>query len=100
MNGYDAQEAAGRIEKALRRAGAREDEAALRAWVCRAIDADLAYMASLPEGGEYDEDDACEAVLAAFEPDGMDDDAAQALLMRLDAFMDAETEYLEEIGIL
>ena len=80
MDGYDAQAAMARIGKALRRAGAREPEDELRAWIRRAIDADLAYMesAGVPDGGEYDEDDACEAVLAAFERDGMDDGAAQA----------------------
>ena len=102
MDGYDMQEAIPRIAKALRRAGAREADGELHAWIRRAIDADMAYMreAGVPDGGEYDEDEACEAVMAALEEDGMDDEAMQALLMRLDAFMEAETAYLCEIGIL
>ena len=109
MDGYDVQAATARIAKALRRAGAREPEEELRVWIDHAIDADMAYMKSAGvlgaqgerlSGEAYDEDDACEAVLAAMEEDGMDEAAMQALLMKLDAFMEAEIAYLEEIGLM
>ena len=108
MEGYDVKAAPARIAKALRRAGAREPEEELRAFIERAMAAHEDYMRAagvLGERGEwldgdmYDEDDACEAVLAALE-EGADEDAMQALLMKLDAFMEAEAGYLEEIGLL
>lgn len=109
MQGYDAQDALARIAKALRRAGAREPDGELHAWINRAIAADMAYMRAAGvidaqgewlDGEAYDEDDACEAIFEAMERDGMDEDAVQALLLRLDAFMQAETDYLAQIGLL
>ena len=108
MEGYDVKAAPARIAKALRRAGAREPEDELRAFIERAMAAHEDYMRDagvMDEHGEwldaesYDEDDACEAVLAALE-DGADEEAMQSLLMKLDAFMECEAAYLEEIGLL
>lgn len=76
--------------RALRRAGAREDDAALETWVSLALDAHDAYARAAEE---YDPDDACEAVYAALAEalgvDEEDGEAVGALLMRLDAFMEA-----------
>ena len=88
MTGRD--ELAALCARALRRAGAREDDKALGAWVSLALDAHDAYAR---EAEEYDPDDACEAVYAALaERQGIDDEDAEAvgaLLMRLEAFMEA-----------
>ena len=88
-----------RCVRALRRAGAREDDAALGAWVSLALDAHDAYAG---DADEYDPDDACEAVYAALadalgvgEDDG---EAVEALLLRLDAFMDAVADALDADG--
>ena len=108
MDGYDVKAAPARIAKALRRAGAREPEDELRAFIERAMAAHEDYMRAagvLGERGEwldseqYDEDDACEAVLAALE-EGAEEETMPALLMKLDAFMECEVAYLEEIGLL
>ena len=97
---YDRDEALLCAMKALRRAGVREDEDALRLWTLKALDAHEAYMGQASDDGEYDEDDACEAVLAALEEDGMDEDAMQTLLMKLDAFIEAQVAYLEECELI
>ena len=108
MEGYDVKAAPMRIAKALRRAGAREPEDELRAFIKRAMVAHEDYMRDagvIDERGAwldadmYDEDDACEAVLAALE-EGADEETMPALLMKLDAFMECEVAYLEEIGLL
>ena len=108
MDGYDVKAAPLRIAKALRRAGAREPQEELDEFIERAMAAHEDYMRAAGaldadgawlDGGAYDEDDACEAVLAALE-EGADEEAMPALLMKLDAFMECEVAYLEEIGLL
>lgn len=76
------------LAKSLRRAGANGDDAQLLAWARRAAQAYDAYASETDEAC-FDEDDACEAVLAAFEDEEMDEDAMQETLLRLSAFMDA-----------
>lgn len=106
MGFYDVEKAVQCIAAGMRRAGVREADDALHAWIRRAIDADLAYMkaSGAENGGEfdsdlYDPDDACDFIYEALsEGNEEDEEAVQALLMKLDAFMDAELAYLEELG--
>lgn len=103
------EELARRCEQALRRAGAREDGEALRAWVTKALAAHDAYLLEVcgcapgepgfdPEA--YDPDDACEFIYAAMAAqDGFDDEddaAVEGLLLRLNALMETVAEAIEE----
>ena len=71
MQGYDAAAAVAFIAKAMRKAGHREPQEELESFIRRAIEADMAYMREIDvideDGlmgeGEYDEDDAFEALL-------------------------------------
>ncbi len=105
MGRYDVAEAAAYIARRMRKAGIRDADDALLAWIRLAIDADLTYMrrAGVEVGdafdsSRYDPDDACDFICEALSgEEEADDEAAQTLLMRLNAFMDAEMDYLEEI---
>lgn len=105
MEFYDVEEAVAYIAGRMRKAGVREPDEALHAWIRRAIEADFAYMreSGADEGGEfdselYDPDDACDFIYEALADEKDEDgEAVQALLVKLDAFMDAELAYLEEI---
>lgn len=107
MQGYDMEAAVPFIAQAMRKAGIRAPEAEVEAFVCRAIEADMQYMADtgvlddsgLMGEGEYDDDDAFEALLDALtQPDWEDakiDNAAQML----DAYMSAQQSFLECSGL-
>ena len=71
MQGYDLEAAVPFIARAMRKAGHREAQDALEAFIRRAIEADMRYMHAtgvldgdgLMGDGEYDDDDAFEALL-------------------------------------
>lgn len=102
MAEIDTQQAAAFIARQMRRAGARGADEELTAFALRALEADIAYMreAGADEDPDaYDEDDACEAILAALEEDDdaePDEQAMQTRLMLLDAFMEAEALWREQ----
>ena len=91
MQGYDVEAAVPFIAKAMRRAGHRQPQPELEAFIRRAIDEDMRYMHACgaldDEGlmgeGEYDEDDA----------------AMDALAQLLDSYMEAQQDFLDQSGL-
>ena len=106
MQGYDMEAAVSQIGKAICKAAkAAPDTAA--ALARRAIEADMRYMhetgvlndEGLMGDGEYDEDDAVEALFAAL-TDGVEDDGEIGKIAQmLDAYMDAQQDFMEASGL-
>lgn len=106
MQGYDMEAAVNQIGKAICKAAkAAPDTAA--AFARRAIEADMRYMhetgvlndEGLMGDGEYDEDDAFEALFAAL-TDGVEDDGEIGKIAQmLDAYMDAQQDFMEASGL-
>ena len=106
MQGYDMEAAVSQIGKAICKAAkAAPDTAA--AFARRAIVADMRYMhetgvlddEGLMGDGEYDEDDAFEALFAAL-TDGVEDDGEIGKIAQmLDAYMDAQQDFMEASGL-
>lgn len=106
MQGYDMEAAVSQIGKAICKAAkAAPDTAA--AFARRAIEADMRYMhetgvlndEGLMGDGEYDEDDAFEALFAALN-DGVEDDGEIGKIAQmLDAYMDAQQDFMEASGL-
>ncbi len=106
MQGYDMEAAVSQIGKAICKAAkAAPDMAA--AFARRAIEADMRYMhetgvlndEGLMGDGEYDEDDAFEALFAAL-TDGVEDDGEIGKIAQmLDAYMDAQQDFMEASGL-
>ena len=106
MQGYDMEAAVSQIGKAICKAAkAAPDTAA--AFARRAIEADMRYMhetgvlddEGLMGDGEYDEDDAFEALFAAL-TDGVEDDGEIGRIAQmLDAYMDAQQDIMEASGL-
>ena len=102
MQGYDLDAAVRQIGKAAKTA---PDAAA--AFARRAIEADMRYMHEtgvldddgLMGEGEYDEDDAFEALFAEM-TDGLEDDSEIGRIAQmLDAYMEARQDFMEENGL-
>ena len=106
MQGYAMEAAVSQIGKAICKAAkAAPDTAA--AFARRAIEADMRYMhetgvlddEGLMGDGEYDEDDAFEALFAAL-TDGVEDDGEIGKIAQmLDAYMDAQQDFMEASGL-
>ena len=106
MQGYDMEAAVSQIGKVICKAAkAAPDTAA--AFARRAIEADMRYMhetgvlddEGLMGDGEYDEDDAFEALFAAL-IDGVEDDGEIGKIAQmLDAYMDAQQDFMEASGL-
>ena len=106
MQGYDMEAAVSQIGKAICKvAKAAPDTAA--AFARRAIEADMRYMhetgvlddEGLMGDGEYDEDDTFEALFAAL-TDGVEDDGEIGKIAQmLDAYMDAQQDFMEASGL-
>ena len=106
MQGYDMEAAVSQIGKAICKAAkAAPDTAA--AFARRAIEADMRYMhetgvlndEGLMGDGEYDEDDAFEALFAEM-TDGLEDDGEIGRIAQmLDAYMEARQNFMEENGL-
>lgn len=106
MQDYDMEAAVSQIGKAICKAAkAAPDTAA--AFARRAIEADMRYMhetgvlndEGLMGDGEYDEDDAFEALFAAL-TDGVEDDGEIGKIAQmLDAYMDAQQDFMEASGL-
>ena len=106
MQGYDMEAAVSQIGKAICKAAkAAPDTAA--AFARRAIEADMRYMhetgvlndEGLMGDGDYDEDDAFEALFAAL-TDGVEDDGEIGKIAQmLDAYMDAQQDFMEASGL-
>ena len=106
MQGYDLDAAVRQIGKAIGKAAKTAPDAAA-AFARRAIEADMRYMhetgvlndEGLMGDGEYDEDDAFEALFAAL-TDGVEDDGEIGKIAQmLDAYMDAQQDFMEASGL-
>ena len=106
MQGYDLDAAVRQIGKAIGKAAKAAPDAAA-AFARRAIEADMRYMHEtgvldddgLMGDGEYDEDDAFEALFAAL-TDGVEDDGEIGKIAQmLDAYMDAQQDFMEASGL-
>ena len=108
MQGYDVNAAVPFIAKAMRKAGHRLAQDALESFIRRAIDADMRYMLEtdvidedgLMGEGEYDDDDAFEALLDVLGEGIGDDDEMNQLAQLLDSFMVAQQDFMEESGLM
>lgn len=106
MQGYDLDAAVCQIGKAIGKAAKTAPDAAV-AFARRAIEADMRYMHEtgvldddgLMGDGEYDEDDAFEALFAEM-TDGLEDDSEIGRIAQmLDAYMEARQDFMEENGL-
>ena len=108
MQGYDIEAAVPFIAKAMRKAGHKNPQQELEDFVRRAIEADMAYMLEtdvidedgLMGEGEYDDDDAFEALLDTLAGDIEDDAQLDQLAQLLDSFMAAQQDFMEESGLM
>ena len=108
MQGYDMEAAVPFIAKAMRRAGHKNPQQELEDFVRRAIEADMAYMREIDvideDGlmgeGEYDDDDAFEALLDMLSEDAQDEDEMNALAQLLDSYMAAQQDFMEASGLM
>lgn len=108
MQGYDLEAAVREIAAALRKAGHRGAPLELETFARRAIEADMRYMCAcgvLDEAGymgegEYDDDDAFEALLAELGEGIADEQALNELAMRLDTYMSAQEAFLARSGLM
>lgn len=106
MQGYDLDAAVRQIGKAIGKAAKTAPDAAA-AFARRAIEADMRYMHEtgvldddgLMGEGEYDEDDAFEALFAEM-TDGLEDNGEIGRIAQmLDAYMEARQNFMEENGL-
>ena len=108
MQGYDVSAAVPFIAKAMRKAGHKEPQEVLEDFIRRAIEADMAYMLEIDvideEGfmgdGEYDDDDAFEALLDMLGGDAADEDEMNRLAQLLDSYMNAQQDFMEASGLM
>lgn len=108
MQGYELEAAVPFIARAMRKAGHKNPQEELESFIRRAIDADMAYMREtdvidadgMMGEGEYDDDDAFEALLGML-GEGMTDDAQlDQLAQLLDSYMAAQQDFMEESGLM
>ena len=108
MQGYDVAAAVPFIAKAMRKAGHKNPQEELESFIRRAIEADMAYMLEMDvideDGlmgeGEYDDDDAFEALLDTLAGNIEDDAQLDQLAQLLDSFMAAQQDFMEESGLM
>lgn len=107
MQGYDLEQAVPFIAAKMRKEGVKAAAQELEDFIRRAIDADFAFMQEnevLTEDGlmglgEYDEDDAFEAILDMLCQEEEDDDLIDRTAQWLDAYMNAQAAFMEESGL-
>ena len=107
MQGYDMEAAVRQIGRAIGKETKTAPDAAA-AFARRAIEADLRYMHEigvldddgLMGDGEYDEDDAFEALFAELTDGVENDDEIGRIAQMLDAYMGAQQAFLEASGLM
>lgn len=107
MQGYDLEAAVPFIARAMRKAGHKEPQEQLEDFIRRAIEADMAYMREtdvidedgLMGSGEYDDDDAFEALLDVLGEEVSDEDEMNRLAQMLDSYMNAQQDFMEASGL-
>lgn len=108
MQGYDVEAAVPFIAGAMRRVGHKLPQAELEAFIRRAIDADMRYMAQtgvldaqgMMGEGEYDDDDAFETLLDVLAEDAGSEEEIDRLAQMLDSYMAAQQDFMEESGLM
>ena len=108
MQGYEIESAVPFIARAMRTAGHKLPQEELESFIRRAIEADMAYMLEtdvidedgMMGEGEYDDDDAFEALLDVLAGDIQDDAQIDQLAQLLDSFMTAQQDFMEESGLM
>ena len=108
MQGYDLDAAVPFIARAMRKAGHKNPQEELESFVRRAIEADMAYMLEIgvidEDGmmgeGEYDDDDAFEALLDILAEDCEDDAQIDGIAQMLDSYMAAQQDFMEDSGLM
>ena len=108
MQGYDLEAAIPFIAAKMRKEGIKAQAEELESFIRRAIQADFAFMQEnevltedgLMGVGEYDEDDAFEAVLDMLCGEEEDDDVIDNTAQWLDAYMTAQAAFMEECGLV
>lgn len=108
MQGYDLEAAVPFIAGVMRRAGHKLPQAELEAFVRRAVEADMRYMAQtgvldadgMMGEGVYDDDDAFEALLDVLGADIADESGMDRLAQMLDSYMAAQQDFMEESGLM
>ena len=108
MQGYDLEAAVPFIARAMRKAGHKETQQELESFIRRAIEADMAYMREIDvideEGlmgeGEYDDDDAFEALLDVLGEEAEDEDEMNRLAQLLDSYMAAQQDFMDASGLM
>ena len=108
MQGYEMEAAVPFIAKAMRKAGHKEPQDVLEDFIRRAIEADMAYMREtdvigedgLMGEGEYDDDDAFEALLDVLAQGAEDEDEMNRLAQLLDSYMAAQQDFMDASGLM
>lgn len=108
MQGYDMEAAVPFIARAMRKAGHKIAQEELEGFICRAIEADMAYMREIDvideDGlmgeGEYDDDDAFEALLDILGEGTDDEDELGEIAQMLDSYMTAQQDFMEASGLM
>lgn len=108
MQGYDLEAAVPFIARAMRKAGHKAAQQELESFIRRAIEADMAYMREIDvideEGlmgeGEYDDDDAFEALLDVLGEEAEDEDEMNRLAQLLDSYMAAQQDFMDASGLM
>lgn len=108
MQGYDMEAAVPFIARAMRKAGHKIAQEELEGFIRRAIEADMAYMREIDvideDGlmgeGEYDDDDAFEALLDILGEGTDDEDELGEIAQMLDSYMTAQQDFMEASGLM
>ena len=108
MQGYELEEAIPFIAAKMRKEDVKAQAEELEGFIRRAIEADFAFMQEnevltedgLMGMGEYDEDDAFEAILDMLCGEEEDDDVIDKTAQWLDAYMSAQAAFMEECGLV
>lgn len=108
MQGYDMEAAVQFIARAMRKAGHKIAQEELEGFIRRAIEADMAYMREIDvideDGlmgeGEYDDDDAFEALLDILGEGTDDEDELGEIAQMLDSYMTAQQDFMEASGLM
>ena len=108
MQGYDMEAAVLFIARAMRKAGHKIAQEELEGFIRRAIEADMAYMREIDvideDGlmgeGEYDDDDAFEALLDILGEGTDDEDELGEIAQMLDSYMTAQQDFMEASGLM
>lgn len=108
MQGYDMEAAVQFIARAMRKAGHKIAQEELEGFIRRAIEADMAYMREIDvideDGlmgeGEYDDDDAFEALLDTLGEGTDDEDELGEIAQMLDSYMTAQQDFMEASGLM